>query len=136
MFNRYKDYNNYLHSDRSPEEETDHFLKRYEARAELSRSKNYYKRVPLKYHDWLNDGSPIPFDLKVDQEPYVEINIPQHKFRELVEQEKYKRYLEERSDYDARIVDMLRADERIRDSNPAVQKAYEKYLILLEMARK
>jgi hypothetical protein len=135
MFNRYNNYDKYSYSDRSPEEETNYFLKRYEAQAGLSRGKMYYKRQPIRYTDWIKDGSPMPFDLTVDQEPYVEINIPQHRFKELVEQEKYKRYLEERADYDARIVDSLRKDERVRDSNPAVQKAYEKYLMLLELAR-
>jgi ribonucleotide reductase beta subunit family protein with ferritin-like domain len=73
--------------------------------------------------------------LQAEVEPMVEVNIPQHRFTELVEQERYKRYLEERADYDARIVEMLRQDERVRDRNPTVQKAYQKYLMLLEMAR-
>jgi hypothetical protein len=42
----------------------------------------------------------------------------------------------ERAEYDKRIVDMVRADERVRDANPVVQKAYEKYLTLLELVRK
>ena len=66
----------------------------------------------------------------------VEINMPQHRFDELIEQERYRSYLEDRAEHDAMIVQRLREDERVRDDNPAVQKAYRNYLMLLELARR
>lgn len=134
MVNRYNYYDKFQSRDRSPTDETDDFLKRYEAQAELSRGKMYYKRQPFSMKDF-STADYMTATYHAEQEPYVEMNIPQHRFRELVEQEKYKRYLEDRADYDARIVENLRADERVRDRNPAVQKAYRNYLTLLELAR-
>lgn len=132
MINRYQEYEHYH---RSPEDETEAFLKRFEAQAELSTRKRYYKSKPYKPRDFDYYSRTAMETLQAEVEPMVEVNIPQHRFTELVEQERYKRYLEERADYDARIVEMLRQDERVRDRNPTVQKAYQKYLMLLEMAR-
>jgi hypothetical protein len=132
MINRYREYEHY---NRSPEDETEAFLKRFEAQAELSTRKRYYKRKPYNPLDFDYYSKTAMQTLQAEVEPMVEVNIPQHRFTELVEKERYKRYLEERADYDARIVEMLRQDERVRDRNPTVQKAYQKYLMLLEMAR-
>lgn len=119
----------------NPQEEVDLFLKKHEASAELSRKKLYYKRIPIKYHDWLKDGSNVPFDLNVEREPCVEINIPQHQFQSLVEREKLYDHLEQEVSYYKNIVNQYRADERVRDNNPAVKKAWMNYLMLLELAR-
>jgi hypothetical protein len=41
----------------------------------------------------------------------------------------------EQAEYDKRIVYQLRADERVRNTNPAVAKAWRNYTTLLELAR-
>lgn len=133
MFNRYNEYED---SHRTPEDETHSFLKRYEAQAGLSSRKHYYKREPYRLRDLDYYSSSMTASYHAEAEPMIEMNIPQHRFRELVEQERYKRYLESRADKDARVVDMLKADEQVRNNNPAVEKAYRNYLLLLEMARK
>jgi len=40
------------------------------------------------------------------------------------------------AEYGKKLCNMLHADERVRDDNPAVAKAYRNYLTLLELARK
>lgn len=130
-------YNNKVYEDKTltAEEEVDRFLKKHEATGELSTRRLYQKRQPMRYTDWTANGSPIPFDITVEREPMVEVNMPQHRFRELVERERWYGRLEQESEYYRSIVEQYRNDERVRDRNPAVQKAWQKYIMLLEMAR-
>ncbi len=130
-------YDNRLYNQpvNNPDKEVDSFLKRYEAQAGLSKHKQYYRRRPVSYRDWLHDGANIPFHQEVDREPMVEMYIPTHRFQELVEKEQWYRRLEEETDYYKKIVNQYREDERVRDKNPALQKAWRNYLTLLELAR-
>jgi hypothetical protein len=116
----------------SSEKDVDDFLKRHEATGEISRRRFYAKRAPIGRVDW--SVGTIP-DILVEREPMVEINMPKHRFQDLVERERFYSQVERESEYYKRIVDQYRNDERIRDRNPTVQKAYEKYLMLLELAR-
>lgn len=112
-----------------------HFLRKFEANASISNQRyRRYKRID--YRDWIAPGSPIPFTTEAEDEPMIDMTVPQHRFRELVEREEYLTRLEQDYDYNQKIVNMLRADERVRDDNPAVAKAYRNYLTLLELARK
>jgi hypothetical protein len=132
---RYYNYQYDYSQQMTDEQEVNSFLKRHEATAGLSRHKLYARRIPVRYNEWLQDGGPIPFDQAVEREPMVEINMPQERFRSLVERERWYGKMEQEAEYYKRIVDQLRADERVRDDNPAVQKAWKNYLMLLELAR-
>jgi hypothetical protein len=125
-------YNQKYDADR----EVNYFLQIYEAQASLSSHKLYYRRRPIRYTDWMNSGSPIPFDQEVDREPMVEMYIPQEKFRRLVEREQEFRDLVTRNQDMFNRIQNDRADEAVRRENPAVQNAYMKYLTLLELSRK
>ena len=115
--------------------EVQKFLHKYEATAGLSN--RYYRRYRrMQYTDWCAQGSPIPMNIEEESEPMIEMTIPQHRFRDLIEQDEYVSKLEQERDYNQNIVNMLRADERVRWNNPTVDKAYKKYLMLLELARK
>lgn len=112
-----------------------YFLRKFEASASISNQRyRRYKRID--YTDWIAHGSPIPTTTETEDEPMIDMTIPQHKFRDLIEREEYLSRLEQDYDYNQKIVNMLRADERVRDDNPAVAKAYRNYLTLLELARK
>ena len=115
------------------EDDLNKFLKKFECTAELSRDKRYARR-PRSIPNWRDSYAIDHINYSV--EPMVEINMPQHRFDELIEQERYHSYLEDRAEHDAMIVQRLREDERVRDDNPAVQKAYRNYLMLLELARR
>lgn len=115
--------------------EINSFLRQYEASAGLGH-KRYYRRQPMRYQDWLADGANIPFHQEVETEPMVEINVPQHQFRRLVEREAEFQDLIRGNEHANRVLQQHRSDEHVRDNNPAVQNAYKKYLMLLELARK
>jgi hypothetical protein len=131
-------YNNYFNKPRedlSPEAEVDRFLKKYESRASISQRERYYKRVPLSYTDWLKDGANIPFHQEVEHEPMIEVYIPKHRFQDLVEREKIIRRIEEENCDLKYMVEQQENDNRIRNENPAVKKAWDNYQLLLNLCR-
>lgn len=117
----------------------DAFLHKYEAHASLSNRKHYAKRIPMSlsdYHRYNTAMDVYEYESHVQREPYVEMYIPQHKFQEIVERDKYFRQLEADMDYATRVVNQKMQDEIVRKNNPAVEKAFEKYKTLLELCRK
>ena len=125
----------YINQRYDADREVNIFLHKYEASAGLGH-KRYHKRKPIAYRAWIEDGSPIPFYQDVEVEQMVEMNIPQHQFRRLVEREAEFEDLVRHNENANQVLRQHRADERVRDENPAVQKAWLKYLTLLELARK
>ncbi len=131
-------YDNYYYREKhtpSAEEQVDRFLKKYESRAGLSSRELYYKRQPLRYTDWIANGSNIPFHQEIEKEPMVEMYIPQHRFQDLVERE---RMIDDVNDQNRRyrqVLDQLDEDARIRNSNPALKKAWDNYQLLLGLCR-
>ena len=125
-----------LENQMTADKEVNFFLSKYESQAGLTNEKQYARRIPISYRDWQDRGAYIPFHQEVEREPMVKMYMPKHRFRELVEREDYLTRLEQDRNYNQSVVNMLRADERVRDENPAVAKAYRNYLMLLELARK
>lgn len=117
-------------------EDVDKFLHKYESRAGLSQQQ-YYRKPPRMHMGRVVDYDPYEMtaSFQIEREPYVEMLIPQHKFRDLVERDRYLTELQRKNDYNQSVVEQLRADERVRWDNPAVDKAYKKYLMLLELCR-
>ena len=118
-----------------PEEEVDKFLKKYEATGELSRRRLYAKLEPLRYRDWMADGSPIPFEQNVQREPMVEINMPQHRFQDLVERDRWIGRLEQEAEYYKQRYLEAVTEDRLRHQNPALMRAWERYQTLLNLVR-
>ena len=108
------------------------FESKYEARIEDSKEYRQYVRQ-MPYYMW--DGKK-PYEIETQVVPMKAIHLTTDNLdRLMAEQERIDRLLDEQA-YDKKILAMLRADERVRDANPTVQKAYQKYLMLLELARK
>ena len=109
-----------------------YFEYKFSAKIEDSRDYRQYVRS-MPYASW--DGK-LPFETEVRVVPMKCIHLPVEKLEELIKEQDYLKYVEERSEHALKVLDMLRADERVRDSNSAVQKAYRNYITLLELARK
>ena len=108
------------------------FESKFEARIEDSREyKQYARRMP--YNMW--DGK-APFESAVEVVPMKSIHLTIDNLERLVREQERMEMLESDAEYGKKVVTMLRNDERVRDDNPAVQKAYKNYLMLLELARK
>jgi hypothetical protein len=108
------------------------FQQKFEAHIEDSEKYKQYVRS-TNYHEW-NGTQPYNLDVKVV--PMKSIHLTIDNLERLVRQQEFIENLERDAEYGKKVVNMLRADERVRDDNPAVAKAYRNYLILLELARK
>lgn len=116
------------------DKDTDYFLGKYGATAQLSRQSCYRPR-PLQYQGWIHRGDPT-VQYWIDVEPMVEMHIPQHCLELLVKRDNMVQDLIRGQEGLKLLLEQRNEDQRIRRENPSVQAAYEKYQILLEMARK
>ena len=109
-----------------------YFESKFEARIEDSREyKQYVRRMP--YNMW--DGK-VPFESEAQVVPMKCIHLTIDNLERLVREQERIEHLEQDAEYGKKVVTMLRNDERVRDDNPTVAKAYRNYLTLLELARK
>jgi hypothetical protein len=113
-------------------DELETFKKKY--RATVSEGRKRYS-VPKKIrYDQIQD-----LDMNFDVEYGVQIDMSQRDFRQLIGMEAYfESQLNNRDwtwegGYAKSIVDVHEKELRIRNSNPAAAKAYEKYQTLLRM---
>lgn len=109
-----------------------YFESKFEARIEDSREYRQYVRQ-MPYAQW--DGK-VPFDTALKVVPMKCIHLTTDSLDRLIADQDRMEMLESDAEYGKKVVSMLRADERVRDDNPAVAKAYRNYLALLELARK
>jgi phosphatidylserine/phosphatidylglycerophosphate/cardiolipin synthase-like enzyme len=108
------------------------FQQKFEACIEDSREyKQYIRRMP--YNMW--DGK-VPFNTDAEVAPMKAIHLTNDNLERLVRQQELIENLERDAEYGKRLHGMTYADAQIRKNNPAVAKAYEKYQMLLELARK
>ena len=125
-----------LEQQHSADREIDNFLTNYESRTSLSKRMMYCNRLLIRYPNWLDASSPVPFDQGLNKEPMIKMYIPQHQFQRLVRREGDFQDLIRANDRAHRVLHQSIEDERIRDSNPSVQAAWMKYRTLLELSRK
>lgn len=125
-YDEYKNYTQY------PTDYYKTFESRFEAKIEDSKEyRQYVRRMP--YNMW--DGK-IPFDVESQVVPMKCIHLTNDSLERLVREQEHIDNLQSDADYGKKLWTMLRADERVRDDNPAVAKAYRNYIALLELARK
>jgi hypothetical protein len=109
-----------------------YFESKFEARIEDSREyKQYARQMP--YYMW--DGKE-PYHIDVQVVPMKAIHLSIDNLDRLIKEQELMEHLQSDAEYGKKLWNMLREDERVRDSNPAVAKAYRNYLTLLELARK
>ena len=108
------------------------FESKFEARIEDSKEyRHYTRRMP--YYMW--DGKP-PLDTDVEVVPMKAIHLTIDNLERVIrDQERLDQLLDEQL-YDKKVLAKLRKDEQVRNNNPAVEKAYQRYVTLLELARK
>jgi hypothetical protein len=125
-FNEYRNYTP------TPTDYYKIFESKFEARIEDSREyKQYVRRMP--YNMW--DGK-IPFETEAQVVPMKAIHLTTDNLDRLVREQEHIEHLQSDADYGKRLWKQERTDQRVRDENPAVAKAYRNYLALLELARK
>jgi len=127
-------YNTYAYDKMRAEAPRDHkdFESKFEARIEDSREyKQYSRRMP--YYMW--DGK-VPLNTEVEVVPMKAIHLSSDNLERLVREQDLMDKLMDDAEYGKKLWTKERTDRAVRESNPAVEKAYQKYTMLLELARK
>lgn len=111
----------------------DYFVSKFECRVEDSREYNQYVRPMATYRDFYDSDN---FKIKTEIVPMKAIHLTSDNLARLVGEQELMQRLNDDAEYGKKVLTMLRKDERVRDDNPAVAKAYRNYITLLELARK
>ena len=125
-------YNAYDKMQQESTKDLRYFESKFEARIEDSKEyRQCVRRMP--YDMW--DGK-IPFEAEAQVIPMKCIHLTTDNLDRLIREQERIDHLESDAEYGKKLWTMLREDERVRDDNPVVAKAYRNYLTLLELARK
>ena len=114
--------------------ELEYFISKFECRVEDSREYNQYvKQAQSYYRDFYDtDRSKIETEIV----PMKAIHLTRDNLARLVGEQEHMKRLSDDREYSKKIWADASRDQMVRDKNPAVEKAYQKYVILLELARK
>lgn len=107
------------------------FESMFQARVEDSREYRQYQS-PCGYQ--YDDDNFNRYELKVV--PMKAIHMPIERFEKLLRQQDYIRQMENDAELGKKYWTQDQEDSSVRRQNPAVQRAYDRYKLLLEMARK
>ena len=128
---------NYNHNHvkhRDPAGDLKYFISKFECRVEDSREYNQYVKQSHPYHrDFYSTDN---YKVEAEIVPMKAIHLTRDNLASLVAEQEYMQRLHDSDAFHKRIWTQMHEDKRVRDSNPAVEKAYQKYQLLLELARK
>jgi hypothetical protein len=118
---------------RDSDKDLEYFISKFECRVEDSREYNQYVRPTPYYRDVCSSDD---WRMETKIIPMKAIHLTSDNLARLVAEQERMQHMESDAEYGKKLCNMLNADERVRDDNPAVAKAYRNYLTLLELARK
>jgi hypothetical protein len=111
----------------------EYFISKFECRVEDSRVYNQYVRPAPYYRDFCGSDS---FQIETKILPMKAIHLTSDNLARLVAEQEHLQRLTDDREYSKKIWADASRDQMVRYKNPAVEKAYQKYVILLELARK
>ena len=120
------------------EEEQRQFCENYEVRV-LNDQKRRARYHPPTFFTEPERADVIRHDIiEFETEKVITLEIPESRLRTLVEMErkfyKWQRHTKTEVDMFQTLMDKEREEAYLRNTNPAVQKAYEQYSIMLNLA--
>ena len=125
-------YNHVKHRDNAGDLE--YFISKFECRVEDSREYNQYVRQTHPYHRDFYSTDNYKVETKIT--PMKAIHLTSDNLARLVAEQEHMQRLSLDAAFGKRSWAQQHEDKRVRDSNPAVEKAYRNYQMLLELARK
>lgn len=112
----------------------EYFISKFECRVEDSREYNQYVRQAPSYHkDFYDTDS---FRMQTEILPMKAIHLTSDNLARLVAEQEHMQRLSDDAEYGKRVWADECRDRMVRKENPAVEKAYQRYVMLLELARK
>ena len=111
----------------------EYFISKFECRVEDSREYNQYMRQAPHHRDFYDSDS---FKIETEILPMKAIHLTRDNLARLVTEQERLQRLSDDVERSKQMRTQLHKDKQVRESNPAVEKAYQKYMMLLELARK
>jgi hypothetical protein len=111
----------------------EYFIGKFECRVEDSRVYNQYVRPAPYYRDVCSSDD---FRMETKITPMKAIHLTSDNLARLVAEQEHMQRLSDDAEQGKRLWVQQREDRQVRDSNPAVEKAFRNYQMLLELARK
>jgi hypothetical protein len=129
---KYNDYlQQYYSKDDLGHKTIEYFQSKFECRIEDSREYNQYVRQ-MPYYKW--DGRE-PYNIETQVVPMKAIHLTSDNLNRLVAEQEHMQNLKKDAEEGKRIWIRDCEERRVRNENPAVEKAYRNYQMLLELAR-
>jgi len=111
----------------------EYFISKFECRIEDSREYNQYVRPAPYYRDVCGSDD---WRMETKITPMKAIHLTSDNLARLVAEQELMQRLGEDAEQGKQVWREKIRDRAVRDANPAVEKAYQKYVMLLELARK
>jgi hypothetical protein len=111
-----------------------HFVSKFDCRVENSREYNQYTRQAPSYHRDFYDSD--NYKMETEVVPMKAIHLTSQNLIRLVAEQEYLQRLTDDAERGKKVWREKIRDQAVRDENLAVEKAYQKYQLLLELARK
>ena len=127
-------YRNYQqqYDTRNQTSSIDYFQSKFECRIEDSKEYRQHVRQ-MPYYMW--DGK-LPMNIETQVVPMKAVHLSSENLEKLIAEQELIQHLKYDAEQGKRIWAEERKDAAVRTTNPAVEKAYQKYVMLLELARK
>lgn len=106
-----------------------------ESRRKLRRVPNMYQRTNAWNYS-VNDSAMYQHSFPIEEVDCVEILMPRDRLEHIIGFVQEAEIASERHTSELRLIARYEQDRCIRLDNPTVEKAYQKYVMLLELARK
>jgi hypothetical protein len=110
----------------------EYFQNKFECRIEDSREYNQYVRPVPQYRDFYDTSS---YKIETQVVPMKAIHLTSDNLKRLVMEQEHMRHLKEDAEQGKRLWRQEREDRVVRERNSAVERAYQRYMTLLELAR-
>jgi hypothetical protein len=131
MAYNYKDYLQHPYFLKDEPNSEEYFQNKFECRIEDSKEyKQYVRQMP--YYKW--DGRE-PYNIETQVVPMKSIHLTIDNLKRLIAEQEHMKYLQKDAEEGKRVWQREREDSVVRNRNPAVEKAYRNYQMLLELAR-
>jgi hypothetical protein len=111
----------------------EYFISKFDCRIKDSREYNQYVRPAPYYRDVCSSDD---FRMETKITPMKAIHLSRENLAKLVSEQEHMQQLSYDAEHGKKCWADERRDQMVRDGNPAVDKAYRNYQMLLELARK
>lgn len=107
----------------------------YQSSRKLRRMPNMWQHTNA-WNVSISDSAMYQRTIPIEEVECVEVLMPRDRLNSIIEYINYCEQSVEKHEVDRQLIARYERDRIVRLKNPAVEKAYQKYVMLLELARK